>query len=190
MGKHLLDEEEKEGLLIETITTRSELDEFEQQNIEDAMQWIAGRSFKTETVFTEQFVKKLHKKMYGHVWKWAGKFRKSNKNIGVDKWHIPVALKGLLDDTLYWIENSTFSHDEIAIRFKHRLVAIHCFPNGNGRHSRLFADLIIEKIFNKPVFTWGTEGLIHAGKTRSNYITAIKEADKGNYFPLLAFARS
>ncbi len=189
-GQTPIDEEEKEGLLIETITTRSELDEFEQQNIEDAMQWIAGRSFKTETVFTEQFVKKLHKKMYGHVWKWAGKFRKSNKNIGVDKWQIPVALKGLLDDTLYWIENSTFSHDEIAIRFKHRLVAIHCFPNGNGRHSRLFADLIIEKIFNKPVFTWGTEGLIHAGKTRSNYIIAIKEADKGNYFPLLAFARS
>jgi len=189
-GQTPIDEEEKEGLRIPTISTRAELDEFEQQNIEDAMQFIFGRSFKKEAVFTEEFVKKLHERMYGNVWKWAGKFRKTNKNIGVDRWLISLALKQLLDDALYWIENGSYSHDEIAIRFKHRLVSIHCFPNGNGRHSRLFADLIIEKLFNKPVFSWGSADLIHAGNARERYIMAIKQADAGNIIPLLQFARS
>jgi Fic-DOC domain mobile mystery protein B len=189
-GQTPLDEDEKEGLLIPTIATRSELDEFEQQNIEEAMQWIVSRSFKSDTIFTEQFLKNLHKRMYAHVWKWAGTFRKTNKNIGVDKWQISVALRALLDDALFWIENNTFSPDEIAIRFKHRIVAIHCFPNGNGRHSRLFADIIIEKIYDKPVFTWGTGNLVNEGNVRKKYIKAIIEADNGNYFPLLEFARS
>lgn len=189
-GQTPIDEEEKEGLLIPTIATRSELDEFEQQNIEEAMQFVFGRSFKTESVFTEEFVKKLHERMYGNVWKWAGKFRKTNKNIGVDRWQIPVDIKALLDNAIFWIDNDTYSHDEMAIRFKHRLVSIHCFPNGNGRHSRLFADLIIEKVFNEPVFTWGSVDLVHAGNARERYIMAIKLADAGNIIPLLEFARS
>lgn len=189
-GQTPIDEEEKEELLIPTITTRAELDEFEQQNIEEALQFVFGKSFKKENVFTEEFVKKLHERMYGSVWKWAGKFRKTNKNIGVDKWQIALALKRLLDDTLFWIDNDSFSHDEIAIRFKHRLVSIHCFPNGNGRHSRLFADLIIEKLFNEPAFTWGSADLVHAGNARERYIMAIKQADAGNLISLLKFARS
>jgi Fic-DOC domain mobile mystery protein B len=146
-GQTPLDEDEKEGLLIPTIATRSELDEFEQQNIEQAVQWSLGRSFKIETVFTEEFICALHKRMYGKVWRWAGEFRKTNKNIGVDKWQIPTELKYLLDDLIYWYTNQTYPPDEIAIRFKHRIVSIHCFPNGNGRHSRLLADIVIEKIF-------------------------------------------
>jgi Fic-DOC domain mobile mystery protein B len=189
-GQTPLDEDEKEGLLIKTIATRGELDEFEQQNIEQAIAWTLNRSFGIDTVLTENFVIGIHKRMYGDVWKWAGDFRKTGKNIGIDKWQIPTALRSLLDDTKYWIDNDTFNPDEIAIRFKHRIVSIHCFANGNGRHSRLMADIIIEKVFKQPVFTWGAANLIKQGDTRSAYLTAIKAADAGNINLLVKFARS
>lgn len=189
-GQMFLDEEEKDGLLILTIATRGELDEFEQQNIEKAVQWILGRTFKPELFFTEDFVRMLHKRMYADVWAWAGEFRKTNKNIGVDKWKIPSDLKYLLDDAKYWHENNTYTQDEIAVRFKHRIVSIHCFPNGNGRHSRLMADIIIEKIYKQPVFSWGAANLSDEGDARKSYLKAIKTADRGDYSLLLAFARS
>lgn len=189
-GQTPLDEDEKEGLLIPGIATRGELDEFEQQNIEQAISWSLTRSFKPDTVFTELFVKSLHKRMYGHVWKWAGEFRKTNKNIGVDKWQIPIVLKTLLDDVQFWHANNTYSPDETTIRFKHRLVNIHCFANGNGRHSRLMADIIIEKIYKLPVYTWGSASLIKKGDSRSTYLNAVKAADKGDVQPLIIFARS
>jgi Fic-DOC domain mobile mystery protein B len=189
-GQTPVDEDEKEGLLIETISTRNELDEFEQLNIEEAVQWVLGKNFKASAIFAEKFICDLHRRMYGHVWKWAGEFRKSNKNLGVDKHQIPLQLKMLCDDALFWIQNKTYPNDEIAIRFKHRLVSIHCFPNGNGRHSRLMADIIIDKIFNENVFTWGARNLTKPGQARAAYLKAIKQADSGNYKPLLEFARS
>ena len=189
-GQTPLDEDEKAELLIPTIATRGELDEFEQQNIEEAIQWVLTKSLSTKTILSEQFVKNLHKQMYGNVWDWAGSFRKSNKNIGVDKWQITTSLRTLLGDTLYWIENNTFSPDEIAVRFKHRLVSIHCFPNGNGRHSRLMADIIIDEIYKLPVFTWGAENLVKQSETRTKYLEAIREADNNNNEPLISFARS
>ena len=189
-GQTPLDEDEKDGLLIPTITTRGELDEFEQKNIEEAIQWSLGRNFKPEAIFTEDFIKQLHQRMYGEVWAWAGHFRKTDKNIGVDKWQIPVALKSLLDDALFWVQNNTMPQDEIAIHFKHRLVSIHCFPNGNGRHSRLMADLIISKIYKQPEFTWGAATLIKASEERSQYLKALRAADSGDHSLLLAFAKS
>ena len=197
-GQTPLDEEEKDGLLIPTIATRGELDEFEQQNIEQAVQWTLDCSFKSEVVFTEDFIRTVHKRMYADVWAWAGEFRKTNKNIGVDKWQIPSDLKYLLDDAKYWHENNTYPPDEIAVRFKHRIVSIHCFPNGNGRHSRLMADIIIEKIYKQPVFSWGAAlslsmgaaNLASDGDTRNAYLKAVKTADKGDYSLLLTFARS
>jgi len=189
-GQTPLEQDETEGLLIPTIATRGDLDEFEQQNIEEAIQWVLSKSLNAKTIFTEQFIKTLHKKMYGHIWAWAGSFRKSNKNIGVDKWDISTALKALLDDALFWTAHNTFNSDEMAIRFKHKLVSIHCFANGNGRHSRLMADIIIDKIYKQPVFTWGVKNLVKQGINRINYIKAIKEADKNNFKPLLQFARS
>jgi len=189
-GQTPLDEEEIEGLLIPTVATREELDEFEQQNIEQAMQWVLMRSFKSDLIFSEAFVRKVHKRMYADLWAWAGDFRKTNKNLGVDRWQISTELKILLDDAKYWIKNNTYSPDEIAIRFKHRLVSIHCFPNGNGRHSRLMADIIIQKIFKKTAFSWGANNLSQQSDTRAAYITAIKIADKGDLALLLAFSRS
>jgi len=189
-GQTPLEEEEKEGLLIPTIATRGELDEFEQQNIEQAVQWTLGRAFKPELIFTEEFIRTVHKRMYADVWAWAGEFRKTNKNIGVDIWQIPSNLKYLLDDAQYWYKNNTYPPDEMAVRFKHRLVSIHCFPNGNGRHSRLMADIIIEKLYKQPVFSWGAAKLSSEGYTRQAYLKAVKIADQGDYSLLLAFARS
>jgi Fic-DOC domain mobile mystery protein B len=189
-GQTPLDEEEIAGLLIPTIATRGELDEFEQQNIEQAVQWIMGKTFKPDLIFTEGFIRMLHKRMYLNIWSWAGEFRKTNKNIGVDYWKIASELKILLDDVNYWFKNKTYPPEEIAIRFKHKIVSIHCFPNGNGRHSRLIADIIIEKIFKQPVFTWGETDLTSEGDARTTYLTAVKAADKGDYSLLLQFAQS
>lgn len=189
-GQTPLDEDEKEGLLIPTIATRGELDEFEQQNIEQAVQWTLKCSFKQEEIFTEDFIKEVHERMYGEVWAWAGEFRRTNKNIGVDKWQVPLELKALLDDVIYWKNNKVYEPDELAVRFKHRLVSIHCFPNGNGRHSRLMADIIIQKVFKFPVFSWGAGGLVQVGDTRKKYLDGIRVADHGDYKPLINFARS
>lgn len=189
-GQTPLDEEEMEGLLIATITTRGELDEFEQQNIEKAIEWTLSRKFKAEEIITEVFVRKLHHRMFEDVWKWAGEFRRTNKNIGSDWKQIGISLKQLVDDCIFWIDNKSYRQEEIAVRFKHRIVNIHCFPNGNGRHSRLMGDVIANHIFGKKVFTWGGANLNKKGETRSNYIKAIREADKGNLKLLIEFART
>lgn len=189
-GQTPLDEEEKEGLKIKSITTQGELDQFEQLNIESAIEWIIRSNLKAENILTEKLIKDLHKKMFGDVWKWAGQFRKTDKNIGVKWTRIGIELKNLMDDTIYWIDNNTYVPVEIAIRFKHRIVAIHCFPNGNGRHSRLMADVIIESIFGKEVFSWQTSNMIKADKTRKEYIAALRQADIGNIIPLIEFAEN
>jgi Fic-DOC domain mobile mystery protein B len=189
-GQTPLNEEEKEGLLLKSITTNGELNELEQLNIEKAIEWIIGLKLKKERILTEAFIKTLHKKMLGKVWRWAGEFRKSEKNIGAKWINIPVDLRTLLDDTHFWIENKTFPADEIAIRFKHRLVSIHCFPNGNGRHSRLMADIIIESIFEETIFSWNQSNMIKANETRAEYIKSIREADKGKIDSLIRFART
>ena len=191
-GQTPIDEEESEGLKIPSISTKGELDEFEQKNIEEAILWTVGTKIKVDKLFSESFIKSLHKRMYGEVWKWAGKFRQSEKNIGIESWRIPTELRVLLEDAKFWIENETYPADEIAIRFKHRIVSIHCFPNGNGRHSRLMADLIAEKIFDRKTFTWGQSNskLLNETEARSKYLTALKKADSGDYTDLLTFARS
>jgi len=189
-GQTPLDEDEKEGLKIKSITTQKELDEFEQLNIEKAVEWTIRLNLKPEKILTEKFIKDLHKKMYSDVWKWAGEFRKSDKNIGINWTKIGIELKYLIDDIKYWIENKTYSPEEITIRFKHRIVAIHCFPNGNGRHSRMMADIIIESIFGKQVFSWQKSNMVKADETRKTYITALREADNGNITPLIKFAKN
>jgi len=182
-GQTPLDEDEKEGLLIKTIMTHGELDEHEQLNIEKAVGWIIQSKLIMEKILTQNFIKSLHKRMLGEIWSWAGQFRKSEKNIGVE-------LQDLLDDTSFWIKNKTYPPDEIAIRLKHRLVNIHCFANGNGRHSRIMADIIIESIFEQDVFTWNSSNAVRQEEISKKYMTAIREADKGNIIPLIAFARS
>lgn len=191
-GETPLDEDEKEGLRIPTVSTRGELDEVEQRNIEEAVRWTIQRrkKFTIDEVISEGFARDLHYRMLGQVWRWAGTFRNSNKNIGVDKYQIGTDLRMLLDDCRFWIANGVYSPDEIAVRFKHRIVSIHCFANGNGRHSRLIADVIIEKILGGEVFTWGGREGVHNTDFRLAYLHALRNADKGNFDALLHFARS
>lgn len=189
-GQTPLEESEKQGLLIKSITTHGELDEFEQLNIENAVIWVIQNKFAADKILSEEFIMLLHKRMFSDVWSWAGQFRQTEKNLGVGWIHIAPSLKYLLDDIKYWINQNTYSDDEITIRFKHRLVNIHCFPNGNGRHSRLMADIIITSIFQKEIFSWGSSNLVKSGNVRKRYISAIREADHENYLPLIEFARS
>ena len=185
-GATALDKDEIKGLLLTHITTRAELDRWEQDNINEALTWT--REHKHKDILNESFLKLLHKKMFCNAWKWAGKFRQTEKNIGVPPYMIAVELKKLCDDAEYWVENKTFSEDEIAVRFHHRLVSIHLFANGNGRHARLAADILLENVFNKPAFTWGSTNLAKPGDIRKQYIESLHAADKGDYKPLLKFA--
>jgi Fic-DOC domain mobile mystery protein B len=188
-GQTPLDEDEKEGLLITTITTRGELDEFEQLGVERAIEWTMTRKLDLRQILTEDFVRELHKRMFGDIWKWAGQFRTSNKNLGVDKNEIRIELRNVLDDCRYWIDHTVFSEDEIAVRLSHRVVTIHPFTNGNGRHSRLMADILVSHGFGGPHFSWGRINLTAPGAARSAYLKAHREADKNDYQSLIDFAR-
>jgi Fic-DOC domain mobile mystery protein B len=188
-GQTPINDDEKDGLLIKTISTRSELDEFEQYNIEKAVEWSLRNNFSLNKILQVKFILDVHRRMFNEVWEWAGKFRDSSKNIGVDKTQIASELKKLIDDCQYWIDKRSFIEDEIAIRFKHRMVSIHLFPNGNGRHSRLCADILVSHGFGKSPFTWQGSNLYGIEKSRSLYLKALKQADKGNYIPLINFSR-
>ena len=127
--------------------------------------------------------------MIGDVWHWAGKFQRTGKNIGTEAYRITPELAAMFDDVRYWVECNTYGSDEIAVRFHHRLVSIHAFANGNGRHARLMADLLIEQLGGEP-FSWGGGRLTDEGELRRLYIAALKAADNHDPGPLIAFARS
>ncbi|MCU7837961.1 MAG: mobile mystery protein B [Candidatus Thiodiazotropha sp. (ex Troendleina suluensis)] len=181
-----LDDEEREGLIPSYITLRSELNEAEQANIQDAENWALNRK---RDVLDERFLNGLHKRMFGRVWRWAGKYRRTGKNVGVDAYRIPTELRALIEDCRYWIENGTYEPDEIATRFHHKLVWTHPYPNGNGRHARLATDLLLIAMGQKR-FTWGSASLVDPGETRKAYVAALQAADHHDIAPLLAFVRS
>jgi mobile mystery protein B len=185
-GSTPLDANELSGLLPKHITTQKELNEWEQLNILQGEIW--SRQHRKD-ILSEKYIRQLHQQMFGNTWLWAGRFRTSNKNIGIDWQHIPVQLRKLFDDVKYHIDQETYSPDEIAIRFHHRLVSIHPFPNGNGRHARLCADLLIQEM-GLPRFTWGGGNLVDTTETREKYIAALQAADNHNIQALLLFARS
>jgi Fic-DOC domain mobile mystery protein B len=179
--------EEKTGLIPSWVTFRHELNEVEQANIAKAALW-ASRQRRRE-LLDEALLRNIHKRMLGEVWSWAGSYRTTERNIGVPAWKIPMELRILLDDTRLWIARSVYEPDELAVRFHHRLVAIHPFPNGNGRHARLMADLLVIRLGGER-FTWGSTGLLNARDIRARYVSALRQADNHDIAALLAFARS
>jgi Fic-DOC domain mobile mystery protein B len=187
-GATPIDPDDKEGLKLPHITTREELNAWEQRNITEAYEWLQQR--RNPQILSEQFIRSLHEKMFDKVWKWAGDFRRSNKNIGVEWTQIPIHLRQLLEDVEFWIEQKTYLSDEIATRLHHRLVQVHLFPNGNGRHARLITDYLLEEKFKKQAFTWGSGNLFNLSEVRSDYINCLRAADKNKYQPLLEFIRS
>ncbi|MEO6216662.1 MAG: mobile mystery protein B [Sphingomonas sp.] len=178
--------EEREQLIPSYITLRRELNEAEQINIADALKWVSRRR---REVLDQAFLSGLHKRMFGNVWKWAGTYRTSPRNIGIDAWRIPAEVGQVIHDTRFWIENEVYPPDEIAVRFSHRIVAIHPFPNGNGRFSRLIGDMLALQL-GRPRFTWGSANLVDANETRKAYVNALRAADGHDIEPLLAFARA
>jgi Fic-DOC domain mobile mystery protein B len=192
-GATPLNANESAGLIPTYISTQGELNALEQENILKAERWLA-RPRKPENILTEKFLRQLHQEMFGDVWRWAGQYRTSEKTIGVLWQQIPMALKNMLENTRYQIENKVYPVDEIAARLHHRIVEIHPFANGNGRHARYFVDALLEALGEKR-FSWGS-GSDHLGElgkhgaARKAYIAALKEADRKVIAPLLAFVRS
>jgi len=185
-GATPLDPDEKEGLRFAHITTRGELDQLEQANIIEGLQWLKKQ--KNADILGEKFVRDLHKRLFGQVWKWAGTFRKTEKNIGIDPVQIAIQLRQLLDDTRYWIEHETYPPIELAARFHYKLVLIHPFPNGNGRHARIMADAILTKLMDAPAIDWAGGYKLEAMNERRNlYIAALRAADKQDFIKLLEF---
>ena len=185
-GQTPLTEEELEQLIPAYITLRHELNEAEQSNILEAEEWAFKRK---RAVLSERFLNHLHKRMFGRVWRWAGEHRQSEKTVGIDAYRIPTEFRQLLDDCRYWIDNNTYEPDEIAARFHHRLVWIHPYPNGNGRHARLATDLLLTAL-GRPRFSWGRVNLVDASETRDVYIAALRAADGHDIGPLLDFVRT
>jgi Fic-DOC domain mobile mystery protein B len=178
--------DEFKGLIPTHVTLRYELNELEQKNILEADQWAFQRK---RNILDEGFLCRLHKRMFNKVWKWAGHYRTTERNLGVEPWKIQPELHQILDDVLYQIEHETYASDEIAVRFHHRLVAVHPFPNGNGRWSRLAADMLIVRLGGSR-FTWGRTNLQNTGNLRKAYIDALHAADNHDPRLLIVFARS
>ena len=185
-GATPLDPDEMEGLRFKHISTRGELDQLEQAGITEGMKWLDKQ--KNPDVLTEGFVCALHKRLFGDVWKWAGSFRKTEKNIGIDPYRIAAQLRQLLDDVSYWVKNDTYPPRELAARFHHKLVYIHPFQNGNGRHARIMADAVLIRLLDEPAIDWaGGYKLERMNERRDKYIAALRAADGHDYSELLKF---
>lgn len=186
-GATPLDGEELEGLLPTHLVDRSQLNEWEQRNIESALLWLSRQ--RRPSPVQEAWLRRLHREMFGKSWRWAGQYRTSDKSNGADWRQIRMQVPALLADIAYQVEHRVASVDEIAVRFHHRLVSIHPFPNGNGRHARLIADVLIEQL-GAPRFSWGgSSPLVEASALRRQYIAALQQADRGQLDDLLTFAR-
>ena len=185
-GATPLDPDEMQGLKFPHVTTRGELDELEQANIEQGLAWIARR--RGGSIFDDRFIRTLHKRLFGDVWTWAGEYRLTEKTIGIDPLHIAVQLRMLLDDARHWAEHDVHPPLEAAARFHHRMVQIHPFANGNGRHARIAADIMLEDIYGHPPVAWASGYDLQADNERRDaYIAALRSADAGDIGPLLAF---
>jgi Fic-DOC domain mobile mystery protein B len=196
-GATPLDPAEAEGLRLPHISTREQLNKWEQENILEAESKLFPR--KQRDVLSEKFILRLHKHMFGNVWKWAGKYRTSEKNIGVQSREVAVGVRGLCEAAKSWIGSASEAvaaaeaadaADKLAARFHHRLVSIHPFANGNGRHARTMADLLLVQVLGRERFTWGRIDLAQAGAARKAYLEALRAADRRDYSKLFAFVRS
>lgn len=186
-GATPLDPDEMEGLKHKHVTTRGELDELEQSNIQEGLQWLS--TARIVQVLSDEFALVLHRRLFGGVWSWAGSIRRTEKNIGIDPLHIRVALRTLMDDVRYWRQNNTYQPKEAAVRLHHRLVFIHPFANGNGRHARILADTVLKRVYGEGPIDWaGGQDLQKMNDRRNAYIAALRSADRGDFGPLFDFA--
>jgi len=175
--------------LIPSLTTQAELNEFEALNIAEAVDWAYRSRIVKRGVLDRDVLSLLHKRMFDKTWLWAGKYRQTAKNLGMETWCIPAEIQTLVIDTRHWIEHTTYDPNELIARFHHRLVSIHPFLNGNGRHARLAADLLCPQI-GCPLPTWGSSDQSNSTDVRSKYINALRRADCHEMQSLVKFLRS
>lgn len=187
-GSTPLDPDETEGLIPEHITTHDQLNDWEAANILKGKNW--ALSNKRRNLLTEGFLRDLHRQMFNDTWKWAGTYRKTEKSIGIAPEKVSISVREIMDNVAYMLQHKVVGLDEIAVRLHHGLVQTHPFPNGNGRVTRLIADLL-QWTNHRPTFTWGGGvSLVASSGARDRYIPALKAADQGDIMPLLAFAKS
>jgi Fic-DOC domain mobile mystery protein B len=177
-GSTPLDLDETEDLIPAWVATRGDLNEAEQRNILKATRRLRWRRCSVEHLLHDQAARDLHRDMFGDVWKWAGRYRSTEKNIGVEPMPTSVRVRDLMADAGMWLSTS-MSLDEIGYEFHHKLVHVHPFPNGNGRHARQMTDILMRAL-GQPPFTWGSVSLDDDGKTRDVYIAALRAADHGD----------
>ncbi len=189
-GATPLDPDDVAGL-IPGLSTQADLNEFEAKNILQAVTWVTGRLGRRKSfVIDETEIRSLHRRMFGDTWRWAGRYRTRLTNIGIDPRDIPVQVRSLCDDVRHWVDHDTYPWPELPVRFHHQLVFIHPFPNGNGRHARLAADILAMSNGHAALSWGGGESLANAGALRSEYLEALREADRGDFRRLIRFARS
>jgi Fic-DOC domain mobile mystery protein B len=184
-GHTALSEEDRLGLIPTYISTRGELFDAEQRNIAEAL---LRRPPTVDQLLDDKWLRDLHEKMFGQVWTWAGKYRRLETNIGIDPNEISTEVRKLVGDARAWVENETYDPGELGVRFHHRLVYIHPFPNGNGRHGRVAADYLMMGL-DSGRFTWGAALDVSTEELRASYLHALQQADAGDFVALLAFAR-
>ncbi len=185
-----LDPDESEGLLVPGISTRGALNKIEQLNIDDALRWLSRQKHTIVSVTDDLFLRNLHKHMFGQVWSWAGRYRTTLKNIGVEPELVAISVRDACKNARLWVEHpGDWSHDQIAVRYHYLLVRVHPFANGNGRWSRLAGDLLVQSL-GEPIFSWGGTSLGDPTETRAQYLAALRQADSGKFHALIKFARA
>jgi len=188
-GQIYLTEEELTDLKVIDVSDYEDIQKAEEPFIQKTIAWVEKNYFKADKIFSEAFIKEVHKRMFYDTWQWGGKYRLANKNLGVDKAKISSEIKQLMSNTRFWIEDESYDMDEIALRFAHRLMQIQPFPDGNARHAKIMGNVILEHLLNSEIFTWG-ESIKDNSERRKIFIESLQKADKGNIDDLLKFARS
>lgn len=183
------------GLKYKHIDTREQLNEVEAANILQGQIWASklnkgAKELTRDDIFNRDFVSDLHKALFGEVWEWAGHFRKRELNIGVDPKNIAVDLHNFLEDAKCWLEFKHYDNLELSARIQHRLVQIHPFVNGNGRHSRVFTDIVRVYLLNEKPIKWANAKLENMTEERNSYISGLREADVGDLSTFIKYLQS
>ena len=190
-GATPLTEADLTGLLIPSVTTHGELNAVEAANIIRAQEWaLHARGVRLPNMLSDDFLQRLHRHLFGDVWRWAGDYRLANTNLGVPHQQIREHLRNVYADALVWFERKVYSPEEFAVRLHHRVVTVHPFRNGNGRHARMLANLVLVRHFKRDPLPWSNSPLRAASAVRQVYLAALRAADDGDLAPLLAFANS
>jgi Fic-DOC domain mobile mystery protein B len=187
-GNTPIDPDELAGLRHKHVTTHEELNQLEHANIQQGLEWLSRQ--RSPQVLTEQYVRELHRQLFGAVWLWAGEFRQTEKNIGIDPIMISIELRQLMDNTAYWVEHHTYPALETTARYHHRMLQIHPFPNGNGRFARIITNEL-QRLIGTPLTNWAANvSEADMPAHRKAYIDALRAADALKYDALFTFMQS